>query len=91
MPYWAVSMGESPSLLFCCKAICCVVPHSLFFIRHNMSTFQLIYQIEADDIKQVIAIALQSYDLTGIEPSLIKTETESIVWDRQEMIRTLTK
>jgi len=56
-----------------------------------MSTFQLIYQIEADDIKQVIAIALQSYDLTGIEPTLIKTEAESIVWDRQEMIRTLTK
>jgi hypothetical protein len=56
-----------------------------------MSTFQLIYEIEADDIKQVIAIALQSYDLTGIEPTRIKTEAESIVWDRQEMIRAITK
>lgn len=53
--------------------------------------YQLIYEIEADDIKQVIAIALQSYDLTGIEPTRINTETESIVWDRQEMIRAITK
>ena len=56
-----------------------------------MSTFHLIYEIEADDIKQIIAIALQSYDLTGIEPTQIKTEAESIVWDRQEMIRAITK
>ena len=56
-----------------------------------MSKFQLIYEIEADDIKQVIAIALQSYDLTGIEPIQIITETESIVWVRQEMIKAITK
>lgn len=91
MPYWAVSMGESPSLLFLLYAICCVAPHSPFLKRHNMSTFQLIYEIEADDIIQVIAIALQSYELTGIEPTLIKTEAESIAWDRQEMIRAITK
>jgi len=91
MPYWAVSMGVSPSLLYCYSQFCCVVPHSPFFIRHNMSKFQLIYEIEADDIKQIIAIALQSYELTGIEPTRIITETESIVWVRQEMIKAITK
>ena len=56
-----------------------------------MSTFQLIYEIKADNIKEVIAIALQSYDLTGIEPTLIKSETESIIWNTQEMIKALAK
>lgn len=55
------------------------------------SNFQLIYELKADDIKEVIAIALQSYDLTGLEPTLIKTESESICWDRQSMIKQIGK
>ena len=84
-------MGESPSLPYCCCIIVVSLHTALFLKRHNMSTFQLIYEIEADDIKEVIAIALESFNLTGIEPTTIKTESESIVWDRQEMIKVISK
>lgn len=57
----------------------------------SKGNYQIIYEMEAETLNEVVSIALNMLDQTGISPKSIKKENEVIEWDTQEMIKAIAR